>query len=65
MLEIHSADGIIKLYYANLPFYQPRLRTPQLKDCGLFLEFGVVAQKDHSLSALAREFIDSLNPADS
>lgn len=48
------------LHYANLPFYRSRLRTLLLKDCELFLEFGVVARKDHALSGLAREFVELL-----
>ena len=66
LLEHTDAFSVISyndLHYANLPFYQSRLRTIPLRDCELQLEFGVVAQKDHSLSDLAREFIASLSNA--
>ena len=63
LLEHTNAFSVISyndLHYANLPFYRSRLRTLHLKDCELLLEFGVVARKDHALSDLAREFVESL-----
>lgn len=50
-------------HYSNLP-YQARLRSLRIRDCDLSLNFGVVTRKDHGLSALAREFIDSLLPTE-
>lgn len=63
LLEHTNAFSVISyndLHYANLPFYRSRLRTLHLKDCELFLEFGIVTRKDHALSDLAREFVKSL-----
>ena len=63
LLEHTNAFSVISyndLHYANLPFYRSRLRTLHLKDCELFLEFGVVARKGHALSDLAQEFVESL-----
>lgn len=63
LLEHTNAFSVIShnhMHYANLPFYHSRLRTLHLKDCELFLEFGVIARKEQVLSQLAREFITFL-----
>ncbi len=65
LIEYTNAFSVISyndLHYANLPFYRSQLRTLHLKDCELFLEFGVVTQKGQGLSDLAREFVASLIP---